>query len=128
MNNIFFRPLCLTLVSTALLATTALAMPGMEGKAPGKTAGKITGSSNQITEKYTKMDGNGDGSVSAEEFKAAYPQMTDAVFGIIDKDNKGGISLEEWMLFQKDHMQGMKEEHAPPAKNSNLIITPPKKD
>ncbi len=122
MKKILYSTLFLALFGTAL-SSAALAMPGMDGKAPGKAAEGISNAS----EKYTKMDSNADKSVSAEEFKAAYPQMTDAVFGIIDKDSKDGISLEEWMTFQSDHMQGMKEEQAPKSK-PNLIITPPKKD
>ncbi len=117
--------LCLALYLS--LATFAHAMPGMDGKAPGKTA---EGMSN-ATEKYTKMDSNGDKDVSVEEFKAAYPQMTDAVFGIINKDGKDGISLEEWMTFQTTHMQGMKEEQAShqkpwPKESGAKLIMPPK--
>ncbi len=124
MKKILYTTACLTLLATSALTISAWAMPGMEGKAPGKASQGM----NNATEKFTKMDSNGDKSVNAEEFKAAYPQMTDAVFGIIDKDSKDGISLEEWMTFQSDHMQGMKEEQATPKSKPNLIITPPKKD
>ncbi len=116
--------LCLALFLS--VASFAHAMPGMDGKAPGKAA---EGMSN-ATEKYTKMDSNGDKNVDSAEFKAAYPEMTDAVFGIINKDGNAGISLEEWMEFQTSHMQGMKEDQAAKEKpkNSNLMIMPPKKD
>ncbi len=111
--------LCIIMSTTSF----AYAMPGMEGSAPGKTS-EAMGSA---TEKYHNMDSNKDESVDAAEFKAAYPQMTDAVFGIIDKDSKGGITMEEWMTFQTSHMQGMKEEEAAKKQSSgNMLITPPK--
>ncbi len=120
MKKLMLLCLCLS------ISSFAHAMPGMEGAAPGKTSDLMTNAS----EKYTKMDSNADKSVSVEEFKVAYPQMTDAVFGIIDKDNKDGISMEEWMAFQSTHMQGMKEEeakkHIAPKNGGGMLITPPK--
>ncbi len=59
-------------------------------------------------EKYTQMDKNADGKVTAEEFKALYPTMQSNVFGIIDANNDKVISLKEWNSFQEQHMQGMK--------------------
>ncbi len=109
------------------ISSLAHAMPGMDGNAPGKTSDLMSNAS----EKYTKMDSDADKNVSSEEFKTAYPQMTEAVFGIIDKDKNNGISLEEWMSFQSTHMQGMKEEEARKASEHKAgsgarLITPPK--
>ncbi len=113
----------LVLCAFMSMASFAHAMPGMDGKAPGKASEAM----GNATEKFQKMDSNKDNSVTAEEFKAAYPQMNDVVFGMIDKDSKDGITMEEWMAFQSSHMQGMKEEEAKKTiAPNNKLITPPK--
>ncbi len=103
------------------LASFSHAMPGMTSKEDASKAKQ------GVEEKYKAMDTNNDNKVGAEEFKKAYPQMTEAVFGIIDLDKDASISRDEWMKFQAKHMQGMKEEegkHAP--SSGKMLITPPK--
>ena len=73
----------LTLCCVALMATSALA-----------------------DDKFASMDANKDGTVSAEEFKAAYPQMNDAAFSSIDVDKNKQISHDEWDMFLARHQQG----------------------
>ena len=57
-------------------------------------------------EKFDAMDTNKDGSVSWEEFHAAYPQMQKAAFESIDADKSGSISHEEWDMFMMHHQMG----------------------
>ncbi len=103
------------------MPTLAYTMPGMGDKgqgAKGPTA----------EEKFATMDSNKDKQVDMAEFKAAYPQMNDTVFGIIDSDKNSFITPKEWMDFQAKHMQGMKEDEAKKTtpQNKNLMIMPPK--
>ncbi len=100
----------------------AHAMPGTSSK---EDAGKAA---QMAEEKFINMDSDKDGNVDATEFKKAYPQMTDAVFGIIDTDKDKGINRKEWMDFQAKHMQGMQEHETDkkPASKSPMLIKPPK--
>lgn len=41
------------------------------------------------------MDMDGDGQVSFDEMLAAYPELTEEVFAVIDADASGGVSEEE---------------------------------
>lgn len=59
--------------------------------------------------KFGKMDTNGDGIVSWEEFSKTYPSMKELAFKTIDKDNSGGISHEEWHAFMAGHNTGGKK-------------------
>ncbi len=99
----------------------ANAMPGMSSK---DDAGKMVKSAE---DKFTNMDSNKDAAVSSEEFTKAYPQMNEAVFGIIDADKNKTINLKEWMDFQANHMKGMQEEKKP-ASGSQMLIMPPKSE
>ncbi len=63
-------------------------------------------------EKYKKMDTNSDAEVTLEEFKALYPTMKSNVFDIIDSNNDNVISIKEWMAFQQQHMNDMKNENS----------------
>ncbi len=106
------------------LPTLALAMPSMGDKAKEGGAKVLT-----AEEKFNNMDTNKDKQVDMSEFTSAYPQMNDAVFGIIDADKSKFITFEEWMDFQATHMQGVKKEDikdAMPKNNNNLMIMPPK--
>ena len=74
-------------------AQDAPAMPGMGG-------GAGDGS------RFDAMDADKDGRISQEEFKKAFPNMTDAAFKTIDADADGGISHEEWATFMQQHAMG----------------------
>lgn len=57
---------------------------------------------------FPNMDGNKDGRVSLEEFKAHFPGASDheSVFTAIDLDGKGDLDHDEWHEFKAAH--GMK--------------------
>ncbi len=53
------------------------------------------------------MDTNGDGTVTAEEFKAFQPHMKDGVFAMIDSNKDAGIDAKEWLTFHEEHRRSM---------------------
>jgi Ca2+-binding EF-hand superfamily protein len=78
----------LSLMTLALLATTAAwAQPG-----PGGPPGRMM---------FSRLDTNGDGQISAEEFRAGRPNTPDDLFAKLDTDGNGQLSPEE--------LQGMRE-------------------
>ena len=95
-------------------------MPGMGGGAGGGS-------------RFDAMDTDKNGSLSQEEFKKAFPNMTDAAFKTIDADGNGGISHEEWADFMRQHAMGKAggpRGGMPPAGNSAApgglpLVTPP---
>ena len=101
-------------------AQDAPAMPGMGGGAGGGS-------------RFDAMDTDKNGSLSQEEFKKAFPNMTDAAFKTIDADGNGGISHEEWADFMRQHAMGkagVPRGGMPPAGNSAApgglpLVTPP---
>jgi hypothetical protein len=50
-----------------------------------------------------RVDANGDGMVTWDEFKAAFPQAKRNIFGAFDLDRNGVISAEEWAAFLEVH-------------------------
>lgn len=80
-------------VLLVLGAQDAPAMPGMGGGAGGGS-------------RFDAVDTDKNGSLSPEEFKKGFPNMTDAAFSAIDADKSGGISHEEWAAFMWEHAMG----------------------
>lgn len=102
----------------------------------------LLASTAQADDKFGKMDTNGDGKVTWEEFQAVYPQMQRAAYDAIDADKKGHFNHEDWHKFLMDHQKGMGKGQGgmggsmgggmPPADNpgegaSKPMIMPPKK-
>lgn len=49
------------------------------------------------------VDGNGDGELTWDEFKGAFPDAKRNLFGAFDLDRDGVISSEEWAAFMAAH-------------------------
>lgn len=87
MNKAMLIP-CALVLGLALAAAPAAAMPG---------AGKSS------AESFQKMDADKDGKVTKEEFAKAHPGMKESTFGVLDKDNNGCLTQEEWDSFMQGH-------------------------
>lgn len=61
-------------------------------------------------DRFTAMDKDGDGRVVLEEFRAAYPGMSERAFVVIDSNGDGGIERAEWATFMQSHAAGMPPE------------------
>ncbi|WP_298033474.1 calcium-binding protein [uncultured Desulfovibrio sp.] len=86
----------------ALLALAGLlALPGLVRAAadPAKAASR---------DKFEEMDTNKDGKAVLTEFQAAFPNMKENAFVVIDKNDDGAIERVEWNEFLKGHTAGMK--------------------
>ena len=94
MKQLFFY-LCLILIF--LSGTLALASGSKMGKSQHEKSSTI--SEIQISD----MDGNKNGSISFEEFKASFPSIKQNVFDILDKDKDGQLNQMEWQIFQEMH-------------------------
>ena len=88
----------LTLFALALSASLALAADGDKPKKPGGPEG---GKRNP-EEAFKKLDANGDGSLTKDEFKASpqaqkNPERAEKGFDMRDKDKDGKVSKEEFV-------------------------------
>ncbi|ABB38163.1 calcium-binding EF-hand-containing protein [Oleidesulfovibrio alaskensis G20] len=54
-------------------------------------------------EEFGRMDTDGNGSVTWEEFSAAYPSMREPAFAAIDTNGDKLMSHEEWHNFRNRH-------------------------
>ena len=52
---------------------------------------------------FGDIDSNGDGQMTAEEFRAFFPDGELKVFETIDTDRNGVVSHEEWHRFKEAH-------------------------
>jgi hypothetical protein len=52
---------------------------------------------------FGDMDSDGDGSVSAEEFAAYFPDADQTVFAALDMNQDGGVDHDEWHAFKEAH-------------------------
>lgn len=104
-----FRPCVLAFALSALLPSVVNAAPQ--------------------SDRFAAMDSNGDGKIVIEEFRAAFPNMNEKAFEIIDLDGDKAIEVEEWAQFTSTHGQSgpEPEPHAPPMNNipGNPIFPPP---
>lgn len=87
----------LTLFALALSASLALSAEGDKPKRPGGPEG----ARRNPEEAFKKLDANGDGSISKDEFKAAPfaqkdPERAEKGFEHRDKDKDGKLSKEEF--------------------------------
>jgi len=75
----------------------------------GEEAPKQDGRKHRDPEKaFKKLDGDGNGAVSLEEFKASpraqkNPERAEEIFKKIDSDGNGGISLGEFKAHRPQH-------------------------
>lgn len=54
-------------------------------------------------DRFVKMDTNGDGKVVLEEFRAAFPNMNEQAFVLIDRNKDNAIDRVEWAEFMDNH-------------------------
>jgi hypothetical protein len=88
-----------------MLAVATALCYGQEGEKP-KGPGK--GKHPKAEQVFKKIDTNGDGSLSLEEFKAGpraqkNPEKAEQIFKKMDADSSGGVSLEEFKNFRPPH-------------------------
>ena len=82
-------------------------------------------------DRFVLMDVNGDGKVVREEFQAAFPNMNENAFLLIDKNRDNGIERVEWEEFVQTHGAGMqKPPQGAPMNNipGDPLIPPPDSD
>ncbi len=75
--------------------------------------------------RFVEMDTNNDGKVVLEEFNAAFPNMNERAFAVIDKNGDQGIDRAEWFEFVANH--GRSPERGAPMNNipGDPLIPPP---
>lgn len=56
-------------------------------------------------DRFASLDKNGDGKVVVEEFRAAFPNMNEQAFVVIDANQDGAIDQNEWSQFMDGHSQ-----------------------
>ncbi len=59
-----------------------------------------------MSDRFGQMDKNGDGKVVLEEFRAAFPNMSEQAFAVIDANGDKGIERAEWFDFTAEHAKG----------------------
>lgn len=52
---------------------------------------------------FERIDTNNDGKIILEEFRAAFPNMNEKAFVVIDKNGDNGIERAEWYEFMENH-------------------------
>lgn len=57
-------------------------------------------------DRFNAMDTNGDGKLVLEEFRAAFPNMNEKAFEVIDINGDKGIDQAEWFQFTEGHASG----------------------
>lgn len=85
-------------VAALLLSVSALAQVPDNSRTPGTTPG-----STQATPTFESLDTNADGRISASEAQAS-PSLA-AKFTMLDKQNKGYITKEEFQTYLKSEKQ-----------------------
>lgn len=69
-------------------------------------------------DRFVQMDTNGDGKVVLEEFRAAFPNMNEQAFVVIDRNNDKGIDRVEWMEFMDNHGKSQQMPKSAPQLNN----------
>lgn len=83
-----------------------LLMPGQMGCAQSKPQP-------EPQDRFVIMDANGDDKVVIEEFRAAFPNMNENAFVVIDKNGDKVIDRVEWAEFMENHGKPAPERGAP---------------
>lgn len=104
-RNKYTRILICWVALAIYTAGPALAMPPRGGGMAG-------------AERFDQMDANKDNKVVLEEFRAAFPNMNEKAFDVIDINGDKAIDRTEWLEFSAGHArgampQGMREKGAP---------------
>lgn len=86
--------LCFGVASQAEAADQSMPPMGQMGGMDMSKAGQAS---------FSKMDADGDGKVTQEEFLKAHPGMKPEAFARIDKDGDKAITAEEWGQFMVGH-------------------------
>ncbi len=104
--------------AVGLLASVALifSVSGCEAQKPTSQA-----PAGQMPDRFSVMDVNKDGRVVIEEFRAAFPNMNENAFGVIDLNGDGAIEQAEWAQFMEGHSKGMS---MPPEKGAPMNNIP----
>lgn len=85
-------------IVAAMLTSCALANPG--GMAAGHDKNQA------MSDRFARMDKNGDGKVVLEEFRTEFPNMNEKAFTVIDANGDNGIERAEWFEFTANHAKG----------------------
>jgi hypothetical protein len=96
----------LILTLTALFVSASLVMAADEAKKPAEGKGKGEGKRPSPEEFFKKLDANGDGSLSKDEYLASPRAKQDPAkgaenFSKMDKDSDGKITKEEFAAAAK---------------------------
>lgn len=83
-----------------------------------------------LSDRFDRMDANGDGKLVLEEFRAAFPNMNEQAFSVMDVNGNGSIERAEWFDFMEGHARGTMPGMArqPPRMNNipgDPLIPPP---
>lgn len=122
-ENVNWKPFRILALCSALACMAAPACARQAQTSPGPAEMK-----------FVEMDSNRDGKVVLEEFRTAFPNMSEQAFAVIDADNSGAIERAEWADFIESHARGrmpgrMKGESAMPGRMNNMpgdpMIPPP---
>lgn len=81
-------------------ALLPLAVGGPAGAGPAMAGGEAG------MDKFARMDTDGNGALSREEFKAAIPNIRDEAFAAIDENGDQAIGRDEWLAFLRGHAAG----------------------
>lgn len=65
--------------------------------------GLPTGAQAAQTDRFSALDTNSDGKIVIEEFRAAFPNMNEQAFAVIDYNGDKVIDRNEWAEFTSTH-------------------------